>query len=273
MLIFADDTRIYFDSDNLSTLQEIVNGELKKVRKWLEANILALNISKTNYVIFHSSAKSLNEFIRIKLGSKVINCVQSIKYLVILVDATLSWKPQIMELSKKLARTTGIFYKIRHYVSSDTLKLLYYSLFYSFLSHGIPTWGLTHPTTLDPLFRVQKKVIRAITFSGKFDSSAPLFYSLKILKLPDVHKLKLLCFVFEYRNCFSLKPFDGYFIPLFSIHDHNTCQSFRSDLFVSRINTTQYGKRTARHAGSVLWNDLPMIFEIVLHQLFLKNKS
>ena len=76
-------------------------------------------------------------------------------------------------------------------------------------------------------------------------------------KLPDVHKLKLLCFVFECRNFFSLKPFDDYFIPLFSIHDHNTRQSFGGDLFVPRINTTQYGKRTARYAGSVLWNDLP----------------
>ena len=173
--LFADDTSIYIDSDNLSTLQKIVNRELKKVRKWLEANRLALNISKTNYVIFHSSAKNLNEFIRIKLGSKVINRVQYIKYLGILVDATLSWKPQIIELSKKLARTTGIFYKIRHHVSSETLKLLYCSLFYSFLSYGIPTWDLTHPTALDPLFKVQKKVIRAITCSGQFNSSSPLF--------------------------------------------------------------------------------------------------
>ena len=59
------------------------------------------------------------------------------------------------------------------------------------------------------------------------------------------------------KNFYSLKPFDGYFIPLFSIHDHNTRQSFRGDLFVPRINATQYGKRIARYAGSVLWNDLP----------------
>ena len=56
--LFADDTSIYFDSDSLSTLQKIVNRELKEVRKWLEANRLALNISKTNYVIFHSPAKT-----------------------------------------------------------------------------------------------------------------------------------------------------------------------------------------------------------------------
>ena len=37
--LFADDTSIYFDSDNLRTLQKIVNRELRKVRKWLEVNI------------------------------------------------------------------------------------------------------------------------------------------------------------------------------------------------------------------------------------------
>ena len=55
--LFADDTSIYFDSDNLVYLQKIVNRELKKIKKWLEANRLALNVDKTNYVIFHFSSK------------------------------------------------------------------------------------------------------------------------------------------------------------------------------------------------------------------------
>ena len=107
--LFADDTSIYFDSDNLFNLQKIVNRELKKVRKWLEANRLALNIDKTNYVIFHSPNNKVDSFVRIKLGSKPISRVDSIKYLGVLIDSTLSWKPHIVQLSKKLARTSGIF--------------------------------------------------------------------------------------------------------------------------------------------------------------------
>ena len=42
--LFADDTNIYFESSDLSYIQKIANRELLKVRKWLEANRLALNI-------------------------------------------------------------------------------------------------------------------------------------------------------------------------------------------------------------------------------------
>ena len=59
--LFADNISIYFESDNLLTLQKIVNRELRKVKKWLEANRLAVNISKTNYVIFHSSTTVIND--------------------------------------------------------------------------------------------------------------------------------------------------------------------------------------------------------------------
>ena len=146
--LFADDTTIYFD---LITLQKTVNKELRKVKKWLDANRLALNIIKTNYVIFHSPSKIINQFIRIKLGSNPLNRTEYIKYLGILVNSTLSWRAHITELSKKktLARTTGIFFKMGHCVSLESLKLLYFSLFYSFVSYGITVWGLTHPTILD----------------------------------------------------------------------------------------------------------------------------
>ena len=106
-----------------------MNRELKKLKKWLDANRLSLNIPKLIFVIFHSKPKNLNELIRIKFDSKLLTRVESIKYLGILVDFTLTWKNQISELSKKLPRTCGIFFRMRHYVTPETLKLLYHSLF------------------------------------------------------------------------------------------------------------------------------------------------
>ena len=44
--LFADDTNIYFKSYDIVHLQKVMNRELRKVRKWLDANHLALNIDK-----------------------------------------------------------------------------------------------------------------------------------------------------------------------------------------------------------------------------------
>ena len=126
-----------------------------------------------------------------------------------------------------------MFFKIRHYVSSDTLKLLYYSLFYPFISYGIVVWGLTHPTILDCLFRLQKRVVRAISFKDIYAHSTPLFYKLKLLELFDIHTLNLLSLVHECQNNQSVQPFDDYFTPI-------------------SFSTTQYGKR------SILWSSLDL---------------
>ena len=88
--LFAGDSSIYYDSDNLINLQKIVNRELTKVRKWLDGNRLSLDICKTNYVIFHSLSRTIDEFIKIQLGSKTLTRVDYIKYLAVLVDSTLS---------------------------------------------------------------------------------------------------------------------------------------------------------------------------------------
>ena len=168
--------------------------------------------SLTQNVIFHSKERKTDEFIRIKIGSKTIKRENYVKYLSILVDSTLTWKPHITQLSKKLSRSVRIFFKIRHYVTPETLKVLYYSLFYSFISYGISVWGLTHPTILEPLCKIQKKVVRVITLSDKYSHSSPMLYNLELLKLRDSHFLNLFCFVYECMFHAPIVPFKEFFI-------------------------------------------------------------
>ena len=138
--LFADDTNIYFDSPDLFNLQKTVNKELRKIKRWLESNRLALNIDKANFVLFHSASKKITEFITIKIGRKKIK-----------------QENHIAELSKKLSRVIGLFYKIRHYAPLETLMLLYRGLFGSLLSYGIIVWGLTYPSLTEKIYILQKK--------------------------------------------------------------------------------------------------------------------
>ena len=71
-----------FESENLQQLQKVVNNELKYIKKWLNANRLALNVEKTSFIIFHSSQKSLNDNVDIRIGKKHVDRAKYDNFLV-----------------------------------------------------------------------------------------------------------------------------------------------------------------------------------------------
>ena len=122
------------------------------------------------------------------------------KFLGVLLDENLSWKYHLTELSKKLARTCGMFFKVRHFLPINILVCLYNSLFSPFLQYGILVWGRTYETHINPAFLLQKRALRANAFEHFTSPSTHLFSDLKILKLCDLFKLKLLSFVYDCVN-------------------------------------------------------------------------
>ena len=75
--LFADDTNIYYESDNLIILEIVVNAELGKLHKWL----CALNVKKTNFLIFHPYNKPIKEVVTLKINKIAIAEEQFVKYL------------------------------------------------------------------------------------------------------------------------------------------------------------------------------------------------
>ena len=260
--LFADDTNIYFEADDLTSLTNTINRELSKVKSWLDCNKLALNIDKTNFVLFHSPRKKLPDTVILKFGKKKIQMTKYVKFLGVLLDEHLTWKYHINELSKKLSKSCGIFYKIRHYVPLSTLICLYNSLFSSFLNYGITSWGLTYQSYLSPLFLLQKKILRCINFQPFSAPSTPIFLSLKILKVEDLLHLNILTFVYKSIKKLSPSCFHNYFTPDSSVHRFGTRQATRGDLFKSFKNTTVYGLQTIQVFGSKLWNTLPLFIRV-----------
>ena len=149
-----------------------------------------------------------------------------VKFLGVLLDSTLSWKLHLTELSKKLSRIVGLLYKIRHYTPLNMLKLLYFGIFYPFLSYGIQVWCLTYPTLLNPVFILQKKAVKAMPFSDMITPSLPLFNKLQLLRLTDISNLQLASFVFECVNGLSHQFFETFSLVLLvnMVKEHDSLQ-------------------------------------------------
>ena len=63
-ILYADDTNVFYKHENIDMMCKIVSVELDKLSTWFALNKLALNISKTNFMIF-SNHKSMEHNISI----------------------------------------------------------------------------------------------------------------------------------------------------------------------------------------------------------------
>ena len=85
--------------------------------------------------------KQYVKHVTIKINKKSINEKETIKYLGVLVDSSLSWKHQISNLNKKISRSIGIMYKLRPFLTLNVMNNVYYSLVYSHIIYAIVVWG------------------------------------------------------------------------------------------------------------------------------------
>ena len=68
-------------------------------------------------------------------------------------------------MKNKIAKSNGILYKIRNLLDGKTLTHLYNSFVLPYLIYEIEVWGNTNAVHLDPIIKIQKKIVRTITFS------------------------------------------------------------------------------------------------------------
>jgi len=57
--MFADDSNIFISGNDLGDLSHIIKNEMNYVSDWFSANLLSLNLKKTNYIIFGNKKNSL----------------------------------------------------------------------------------------------------------------------------------------------------------------------------------------------------------------------
>ena len=77
-----------------------MNNELKKLYEWLCINRLSLNITKTNFVIFHAINKPKTP-VTILIHKQAVDEADYVKYLGVLIDSHLTFKKHIDELINK----------------------------------------------------------------------------------------------------------------------------------------------------------------------------
>ena len=221
-LLFADDTSIFCSHKDANHLVSIVNNELAKITIWLKVNKLSLNLTKTNFIIFHPRQKKVNVNVPLTLENTVIKQVTESKFLGVLIDQHLSWKPHIDFVSKKISKSVGIIAKARFYLSSQTFMTLYYSLVYPFLIYCNVAWSSTYCSNLNCIYLLQKRLVRLITKAHYLANTASLFNQLKVLDIFSIDSFSVATFMYSYHHNLLPISFRDLFLSSNQVHQYDT---------------------------------------------------
>ena len=169
---------------------------------------------------FTTKNKSLSDLDIIYNDTKLATA-DSIKFLGLTLDNTLSWRKHIEAIVPKLGAAAFAMRMVQPFLPLDSLKLLYYSYFHAILAYGIIFWGNTNYS--DTIFKMQKRIIRIIMGITNRDSCRKHFKRLEILPLQSQYLLSLLLFVADNEEHFRWH---------FEIHGFNIAIDTDIDLFM-----------------------------------------
>ena len=190
------------------------------------------------------------------------------------MDSRLTWKFHIHELTKKLSRAIGLLYKIRAYSPGPILMSLYYAIFHSHLTYGLPVWGFADQNLLDRIVLLQKKALWIITFADYRAHTKPIMKETKILSLADQRYLTVSALMWDLDHN-SLPPtLSSYFKKHGEIHDQHTRLAHHGKFKVNKTNTVKHGGKSFQVQGSVTLNkikDLDIYKNATSKESFLSN--
>ena len=128
--MYADDKHLAYADKDVNIIQSCLNKHLLNISKWLIANKLTLNMTKTEFMLIGSrqKLKTLTASPVLSINGTLVNQVSTSQSLGVLIDANLTWGSHIEKLAKKIASGITAIKRVRQFVPPATLHLIYKAL-------------------------------------------------------------------------------------------------------------------------------------------------
>ena len=174
--LFVDDTNCFISGNNFNQLKRLVEVELNKLQKWINANKLTINFDPkiSSYCIFKPKNKTLPpNFDRgLNIDTNVLRYKENTKYLGVILYRNLTFETHTKELNQKLVKYTGMFSKIRHFLPVSCRKIVYNAFISSGLNYGSEIYVRTSKRHIQPLAHTAlssntEQIIRILQFKSK----------------------------------------------------------------------------------------------------------
>lgn len=257
--LYADDTQIYlsFTPDSFNTALDQLQNTIKSVASWMTSNLLSLNPSKSEFMIFGlpSQLSKLHEPHLSMPDNTVLTPVDSVRNLGLIFDNNLTFSNQISSLTKSCFFHIRDLRRVRKSLDLHTAKLIATSLVQSKLDYCNSLYLNLPANKINRLQHIQNAAARAVSNSRNHDHITPILKSLHWLKIRERIQYKVISLT--YNTIQTGQPL--YLRNLLSPQSSTRTRSADA-ITLSRPTVSSRLKivdRSFKIHAPVLWNSLP----------------
>ena len=113
-------------------------------------------------MVFKPSQKRRSHDIQLLINGSKLDQVKETIFLGVILGENLNWKSEISHVANKVSKSLGIIRKSNFYLSTNSLRTLYFSLVYPYFLYCNLVWASTYKSNLVHLEILQKRVVRTI---------------------------------------------------------------------------------------------------------------
>ena len=139
-ILFADDTTVLIEGNNLDVIITSLNSELDRINTWLKSNKLSLNVTKTHYMVFYRARRKVSHN-KLFINNSMVTQVNCSKFLGIILDNKLNWTSHIAYIKNKIAKGMGILLKARKVLKRvfyiNCITHIYFHISFTVLRYGV----------------------------------------------------------------------------------------------------------------------------------------
>ena len=255
---YADDTQLYISfsaSDSILYLERL-SQTLDRVYSWFCANMLAVNPSKTEYLLIGTSLQRSNVVnSSVYFQNLSLVPVDSARNLGVILDSSLNLKSHISAVCRSSFLQIRQLRQIRSSLDTNSAVLLANAIVHTkidycnSLLYGISEYSIVR------LQRVQNSLARVVCKSTRFNShSTDLLKKLHWLPVPQRIKYKIATLTFKALHTDKpsyLAELISWYTPARSLRSSYCCLLHVPDL------RTSFGRRSFAFAAPTIWNSLP----------------
>jgi len=199
--MYADDIAMGFQGKTFEEIEKALRADLVRLSRYFTKWRLKPNAEKTVSCVFHLNNREANRHLKIRFNGKRIKHDKNPKYLGVILDRSLTYRPHLTSTKKKLKSRINIVQKLAGSSwgrSAKTLRITTQSLVMSIAEYCAQVWMEScHTKMVDTQINVALRIVSGTVQSTEVEwltalsNIAPAFILREEAALRECEKIRL----------------------------------------------------------------------------------